>query len=209
MSTPLNVGDILEVKVFCMQGDQLGINVQHFDVVSLTGVPSLEATATDMETNLSVYYSNVLVEHARFRGITLAVVAPSPIAGVIRNAHAIDGLVSGDALPKQCAGIVSLRTATVGRTGRGRIYVPFPAEASCGADGQPLASYRTDLSIIGDYFVNDQLIDQGSGDTVTIHGSVYHRITTTSTLYAGYVIPIKFATQRKRGDYGRINTPPF
>lgn len=209
VTVPLNVGDILELKVFCAFGNQLAVNVCHYDVTAITGAPTQGAAATYFDDNLFTPYINMISDESSYRGITLAVLLPSPKAPVIRANNTLIGLNGGDALPKQVSGLISLRSELVGRSGRGRVYIPFPTEALNDVTGTPSAAYLTALDAVALVLGTVQSNDQGSGDTVEMTPSIFHRATGTSTLVNGYILRPFWATQRRRGDFGRINTIPF
>jgi len=54
----------------------------------------------------------------------------------------VTGSVGGDPLPPQVAGVITLRTPTLGRRGRGRLYLP-PTGESYNTGGQPSAGYKS------------------------------------------------------------------
>lgn len=57
-----------------------------------------------------------------------------------------DGVSASNTLPGDVATVVSLRTATPTRSGRGRFYLPAPTVADVGTTGRVLADYITDLT---------------------------------------------------------------
>ena|SRR6185295_1937688 len=209
MPTPLNDFDILELKVFCFGQNQLAVNVMHFEVQSHTGTPTLGALATTFDALIGPLYVQWLSAAAEYRGITLGVVAPSVVAPEIRNANAGVGTVAGDMMPTQVAGVVSFRTATVGREGRGRVYLPFFGESANSLLGRVTGTALTLMDNFAAAVTPDIVDAQGGGDDVTIHMCILHRATMTSTLVNGYLVREKWGTQRKRGAWGKENVVPF
>lgn len=61
------------------------------------------------------------------------------------DAQVIPGVAAGNALPADCALVVSLRTALPQRTGRGRFYMPQPAASNLTATGRVAADLIGDL----------------------------------------------------------------
>lgn len=57
----------------------------------------------------------------------------------------IVGVQAGNALPADCALVVSLRTALPQRSGRGRFYLPQPGAANLTSDGRVAADLVNDL----------------------------------------------------------------
>lgn len=62
------------------------------------------------------------------------------------NALSRDGVSTSNTLPSDVAVVVSLRTATPTRSGRGRFYLPPVTVADVDTDGRILADLVTDLS---------------------------------------------------------------
>lgn len=61
----------------------------------------------------------------------------------------LQGAVTGDAMPGQICGVLSRRTATLSRRGRGRLYIPSTGE-SMNAGGLPSSTYTNALQAFGD-----------------------------------------------------------
>jgi len=61
------------------------------------------------------------------------------------TAQSIDGVAAGSALPADVALVISLRTATATRSGRGRFYLPQPAASQVTTNGRVLADFITDM----------------------------------------------------------------
>ena len=61
------------------------------------------------------------------------------------NGQLIAGVAAANALPADCALVVSLRSALATRSGRGRFYLPQPAASNLTSDGRATADLVTDL----------------------------------------------------------------
>jgi hypothetical protein len=115
----------------------------------------------------------------------------------------------GVPLPTQVRPILSWYTAMAGPSGRGRNYMPTPASAQQDAAGEPNATL---LGGIGAYA---GVVGAGFGTSgslwkpVVLHRSPTAPITLSTTAITSYAASTKWATQRKGGDYGRVNVAPW
>lgn len=106
------------------------------------------------------------------------------------------GDLGGDALAPQLAGLISWRTGTTGRTGRGRTYLPPTSETQSQANGLVSGAH---VGFIGD--VADAIIGMASTLSITyaqydlaiasLKDNEMHYVTS-------YVVRNKWATQRGR-----------
>lgn len=62
------------------------------------------------------------------------------------SAQVIPGVAVGNAMPGDVALVVSLRTATANRSGRGRFYLPQPAASQVQANGRVLQDLVADVN---------------------------------------------------------------
>lgn len=62
------------------------------------------------------------------------------------TAISLDGVSASNTLPSDCSAVVSLRTATPTRSGRGRFYLPPGVVTDVAADGRIVADFIADLS---------------------------------------------------------------
>lgn len=101
----------------------------------------------------------------------------------------------GLSLPAQCAVVVSLRTATPGARGRGRLYLPSPAADQTTVTGRLLTAAR-DLLAEGMANFFDGWNADASTMPVGVASSVGGFVTTVTSIQVGDVID----TQRRRRD---------
>jgi len=210
MPVTLAGGDICRLRIACYTANQVGINVVHWQVTSLTGTGRTDAqVADDFNTDLAPRYKTVLSAQARFRGVSFQRILPLPptFPQIVTTLDGV-GLVAGDMAPTQTSGIVSAKTEFAGAKYRGRVYIPFPGEASSDSNGIPIAQYVTDIEDIGDELYTSIVLG-GGGNTVTLTPVIYHRSTATATKIDGFVARAKWATQRRRGSFGQVNPTPF
>lgn len=110
------------------------------------------------------------------------------------------GPTTGDNMPSQCSLVVSLRTAMTGRSGRGRVYLPFTRVAQLDATGQvsgiALATIADDFKTFADAVIGAlNGVLPGYQGPYVVSGT--HGMANAVTRY---VIDSKVDTQRRRED---------
>lgn len=210
MPQVLNLGDILRLRVVCYTANQVGVNTVHYKVIAKAGAGQTDAqVAVAIDTTLEPRYKTILSVGARYRGCSIQRIAPG-FPTLPATSFALDGpgLVLGDMLAGQVSGIISSRTNLAGPKYRGRAYIPFPGETDNAATGVPVAGYVTAIDDIADEFYTNWALGAGA-DTLEIEPCIWHRSDGTTTPITSYLSRNVWATQRRRGAYGRMNLPPF
>lgn len=210
MPTTLALGDIIRVRAASYTANQQGINVVHFRVSSVNGSSQTDLqVATALDTAMEGRYKAALSAQARYRGISVQKIRPLPVTfPQIVTANDGVGLVAGDLMSTQTSGIISSQTNLAGPGFRGRAYIPFPGEASNDVDGTPTAAYVSLIDDLGEMLYEAHPVGAGPNDIV-ITPVLFHRATATFTDITGFVARDKWATQRRRGSYGKTNPTPF
>jgi len=206
------IGDVLEYRIVTLLGDQVGLNVRHLKVTQLIGLPTTQQTVDALEPILSTPIKPLMSAQAEFRGIDLRVLLPTPSTVVFNNSDAGFGTVAGEDLPKQVAGVLSLRTDTPGRSGRGRMYVSFPSEIDSESPGRPIAGYVIRLTTLGVSIKAPLIVDDLIGNSLVAEAAVLQggQLPPNATKLITSAIARPFwGTQRRRGDFGAKNVPPI
>lgn len=207
-SIVVNVGDIIEVRTFCRATDQVGINVFHYRCSGVNGQVTLGMVAANLGASLPSRYKALMSNNAVYDGLDVVRIVPGPRT---QNAWSTDGagagIVTGDVLPRQVAGVITKLTAFKGRRYRGRFYLAFPCEADSDMTGIPNANYMAALGLLATQF--EQLLAPVSGaNNAVFIPIVYHRFPGDFTDIVRCRANQKWGTQRKRGSYGRPNQAP-
>jgi hypothetical protein len=147
----------------------------------ITGITNFWSTATalfctDVE---AVRATTVEVDPATGRQLTGA-----------EDTLALAGTSAATCLPFQCAPVVSLRTATLSRAGRGRFYAPSLAVDQVSA-GRMLTTARDTLADAAEDLM--QGITASGGNIV-----IYHRASGTTSLVTSLDVGDVIDTQRRR-----------
>ena len=165
MARTLADGDIVQATIVTQMGDQVALNVLHY----LCGIDSgTSADDTDFARQFSAAieanWKSALNNTATFKGVMVQVINPPPITRRIADV-ADAGVGTGGATPQppQVSGIIRWATNTAGRTGRGRIYVPFPSTTFIDTDGTPTAAYVAALAGIATDLGTFIVVSRGGG----------------------------------------------
>jgi hypothetical protein len=203
-------GDIYTVKVVCYDTTQLGMNIRQYMTTAESGPPILLSVIADFFTNtLKTGLLPLVGSAAQFLGCSVKKIWPEPQSlEVPTTLAAMAGTGGAQMGPKQVAGVIKLTTNFPGRAGRGRAYVPFVATSAVTGDGVPTAAYISNLQIYGNALSIPGTVTSG-GSSITFNPVIWDRKLKRWTGITGYVARAKFGTQRRRGDFGRVNIKPW
>jgi len=205
----MEVNDIMEVKVYCTFGDQTSVNVLHYLVATKAGAGATAGQiAGAISTKIHGEYKACMSADAVFWGVGAARIFPVASPQAVTNANQGVGSDAGDALPRQVCGLITKVTPFAGRKFRGRVYVAFPSELSNEDEGKVTGTYKTTLGVLGQALIDPVTADPGGGNTNELVPIIWHKESETYTIITGYLARERWATQRRRGDYGNPNLPP-
>lgn len=210
MATNLTTFDILEAVFYCTNGPQAGLNVIHYQVSAIIGIPTDQMAADVLSGAASITYPQWLASDSLFYGVKVQIINRTPKPAAVSSVIGQQvGIAGGVTLPGQAAGIITKLTRFAGRSYRGRMYVPFPGE-TLNTGTPPEVSMAGQGLLLA--IANTVLIAQPGGiggNNCIISPVIADKHGTVRALVNGFTIRSKWATQRRRGDYGRANTPPF
>jgi hypothetical protein len=172
----------------------------------------MEDFAVERDNTLSPLYKAIINNNAQYRGSSVARVNGSVPFELDVSSVANVGVGTGGAvaMAKQTAGLVKILTAFRGKRNRGRQYLPFPSTTHDAGNGTPSAAYLVSVA-------NLQAALTALVNIVTFGGRTAQLIPVIWAPRApGTVQPItssfasgRWATQRRRGDFGRVNVSPI
>lgn len=198
-----------------VSGGQTAVLRRYYRCILLTGPDAmteqdLASAAADLYAPL---YAPLMWNSAEYRGVLVTRASgalPMTIPTVGTPTAVTNGTAGTTALPKQTAGLISLRTANQGKKNRGRQYVPFPATASDTGAGVPTLLYLTDLVALGVELRTTRVYGNvGLTATATMAPVIWKKGAVPFSVIDSMVARRAWATQRKRGDYGRLNSSPI
>ena len=202
--------DLLELRILTYAGNQIGLNIRHWRVgVTVAPGCTLAEAATEIDATLAVSYPPCMSVNAVYRGVGLKRLDPNPTTETQVVLSETPGTTAGDLMARQVTGIITLRSGLPGRANRGRMYVAFPSELDNDADGHPIPGYTARLDALGVLF-EAPLVVIGAAGTATLFPVVKHANSMVNDQEITEAVGrTKWATQRRRGDYGQGNTLPF
>ena len=207
-------GDKVITRVVCYTDTQLGINRTFGQVTNVVGAGvSAAAVAAAISANVQADYKDAMSSVAKFRGVGLRNLTTLAVEG---TAIADDGFGASvfPILPTQVRGLIAYGTSFIGARGRGRHYIPFPSSDLQTNSGGPTNAYVAILNRIGSNWSAPLTVTVGAS-TVTIEWGLAvwttpsHQLPTFIRPFNSRAARQKFATQRRSGQYGRVNTLPF
>lgn len=218
---PVVVGQAIKARIFCACGPQLAVNVLYWKIGSMAnpGAGDLKLLGEALSAVVAPAYKVMMSNEARYRGLGIQGMEPLPVPTVeiLTNVGNGTGGSIDAVLPKQVCGLITKRTAFATPNFRGRVYIPFPSEEFSTELGTPLPGYVNHLNFLGETIFKPLTVNPvGMGATVL--NPQLRRDTTPhdpNDSFFGYE-PIvdftsqpKWATQRRRGDYGSPNEFPI
>ena len=207
-------GDYFKSTLISRFVDQIAENTFLWSIGTVIGGISDQDCVDRISTVLGPHLKACLSSAAEFRGtVGQLETGLNKYQRVYSSISQGAGGVAGDPLPKHIAGVITRRGEFAGRHHQGRIYVPFPSEASNdGPNGRPNIAYQ---GLIGSYAG-----DLYTALVVTVGGASavltpYYRFTTgtpPNTFAFPYVSSQArdyWGNQRRRGDFGPKNVSPI
>lgn len=207
------------VRIWCSDQEQASVNTVWYRVAAV-GSPAAtdQDLANFLEPILAPDYKVILYNGATFNGVQVQQFNPlqpyrAVTAEVFNNADAGVGTGGEFGLPRQTCGLGSFQSNLPGPANRGRIYFPFPAAEGGESFGKPTALYVTNIGIIAAELATGLALSD-SGRTATLVRVIRHKGSATvvapfPTHVTGSTVATKWATQRRRGSFGRANVSPI
>ncbi len=207
MATLLLAGDRIKVRVLCKCRDQVSTNVLHWRTRVIAAGPVTTAdVAARLDGLIAAPLRAILSVDATYVAVGVSRYWPLPptVEDTDITGTGLGAAGNGEALPTQICGIVTKLTANAGRKWRGRIYMPFPGEASNGLNGLPEVAYVAGLAAVGTVMTGFFNLLVGAAiyefDPVLQASGTPDAI--NWTVLAGRTVRTVWATQRSRGSYG-------
>lgn len=211
MPSPLAPAQIVEAQAWCVDAEQASVNTWYYFVGGVSApAPTDQDFADALDALLAPAYKPMINNNAQYRGVAVRILNQTPELAIVTSSVS-PGAGSGGpiSLPRQVSGLTGWKTPFAGPGFRGRTYWPFPSATADVGDGTPTLAYQTLENTISEIVHNYSVLSIGGGSAAFTH-SLYHRAAKAVTLITGdWTIPNKWATQRRRGSYGRANSSPI
>jgi len=203
--------DKYEIKTYCVSGDQVCINVRNWRTIHEdTGGAFPQEIVDIYSAQVALLHQNWMPVTARFIGCSLqfANVLPPTIPPFTSSLGAGDGNRSGDLLPKQAAGLIRLKGSLAGRHGRGRLYIGFGTEVWNGPGGTVVGAGLVTLDALRLWYASQHNFVGATGAT-RLEPCLRNRTDNSYTTVVDSIVDDRWATQKRRGDFGRVNPIPL
>lgn len=213
-SVSLAVGNIVTFRIWCTDAEQASVNTLRYQVISQTGSGgTLLQAATAFDAGISAIMTTLLNNNAEYKGVQAYVnQVPLPAPAVSTTGTGF-GTGGANAMSRQTAGLIGWKTNFAGPAFRGRMYIPFPSTSEDAVGGVPSTVYTTDLDNFATALISFGTVGSG-GNTSTLQFVIAHTVGKSGIRPAPSVIASgagtgKWATQKRRGSYGRANSSPI
>jgi len=212
MAYSIPIGGIVRHTVYTTIPGQAATNTRKWQLFNLsTGTDFLSTPVLNfLDTSWSTFLTPNMSSDALYYGSMMYLM--NPIGPPPRPETTVVNQMAGSAgaglLPGQTSGLISLYTSTLGKIGQGRVYVPFPCPDDNAADGTPTAGYVTRLADLSVFLSEDFTLTVGA-QTATFKPCLYRGGTDAPRFIINATNNDAWATQRRRGSYGRLNKAPF
>jgi len=213
MSNVLQVDDVIQNRAWSADSEQAAVNTIYYECLTTDGAFTDQDFVDYMDSIWGTHFPPLLANTAGYSGATAQIMhfPYAEDATVFQSASAATGTAGAIGLPRQASAIISWYGTGAGPRNRGRLYIPFPASADDEGNGNPTAGYLARLGTLATNLKSVSSITQG-GHTASFRLVIFHRATAppnwTEDVFR-YTIKDKWATQKRRGDYGKANSGPF
>lgn len=210
------VGDILQLRFYSHMDDQLAVNTVHYRIDAQGGAMRnpVEILAAKAQA-ASVKLKALMCNEASYRGYGASRVWPTIFREMFSAVDQGAGTGGAVALPTQVCGIITKYSDKFDdEPMRGRLYIPFPTEGyNDDETHRPTAGYQGFAIELANILFPSEAFEVAIGDGFTLSPVIYRRPQPDAeppiAFDFGYITstfcPLKWATQRKRGSYGRQN----
>jgi hypothetical protein len=213
MTRPLALNDVLEVRAWTTCGNQAAVNTTFWMVNAVGGPPPTNQDAVGaFDAIFGPFYQGLLCPDARYNGCQLAMplIVPQPLTVSSISAAGV-GTFVGVTAARQAAGLIHLQTNFSGPRYRGRNFIPFIPAGGYAVDGTLTVAYELALALLANA-IEGPVTVLGGGGTALCNPVIFHRsptIVPRTTLVTNVAISRFIATQKRRGDFGRVNVSPI
>jgi len=210
----LAVADLVRVRIYTSQSNQLGENVLDYTTALPVGGMTDKDLADAYSTGLAPLMKAWLCSTATYRGISLQITRAAQLfVAVTSNLGSGIGTGLADPMPRQVCGITTKLTDLARSANRGRVFWPFPFKDPGDLVGNPTVAQRGLMEAIASQVLLERAYAAGP-KSITIRPVIVHKrlpiplVTPDPTPITGFHTTQKWATQRRRGDFGAPNQFP-
>ena len=217
------VGDIARCRTVCYVNNQISVNTSWWKAIAVTGGPianSYIGFSLLFDLAMANVYKPWMSSKARYRGVGVQlwdpiINAPASTESQITTSDG-PGIGTAALQATQVSGLIAWKTGLPGRHFQGRIFPGFADELFQDADGKFTAGGRTVLDGIRVIYTLPITLTSGVNTetwTLTVRSFTpavppANPLSVFNTVTQG-ITRANFATQRRRGQLGKLNVLPF
>jgi len=206
----LLVNNLVQIRVWSTLAEQAAVSTFHFKVGVPTGIVDLGDAALSFDSLFNAKFKNSMSSQATYNGVQAYLLNTLPLPRPqVATGNAGPCAAGPVAQSRQTAGITTWLTAFAGPGNRGRTYWPFPPSSGDETIGEPNDAY---LAVINDLCGDLQgtyLVTGAGGSAPMFHVLRVKRSPTAPIAIDDFETHRKWATQKRRGSYGRSNVSPI
>lgn len=214
MSTFVLANNVISFRTWAVDNEQAAVCTVNWLCSGIAGTGgTLTQAAVAFDAAIAAAWKGVMNSGAEYRGVQAYLnVIPLP-AFATGNANAGAGTLTGNAMARQATGLLRWTTLNAGPAFRGRLYLPFPSVGIDDPGGVPANTYIAAGNVVGADMLGFTTFGSG-GNTSTGYCVLLHRKNKAGVVPAPTQIVLgacqpKWATQKRRGSYGRPNSSPI
>lgn len=214
MSQKIALNDVLIIQIVVGYANvqQTAVINRHWKVTAMGGVGDItfQDYATFVDTLAQGPIPDILCNNARYRGIRVRRLYPPNVdQWQDEVGGAAFGTAGAVALPTQTCGLLKLGSLQIGKKNNGRVYTPFPSADMNQLDGIPTTVAMGNLNVVASLF-STPLVVTGTGSSTSTATPVICNADGSVTVDVKTSIAEQaWATQKRRGAFGRFNRPPI
>lgn len=205
----LVVAHAYRLQVACTNNEQASVNSIYYTASSVVGTVTTAQFAAAASTLLAPLYKATFTINTRYNGCSVQDVSiPARFSPDVGAGGAGFGALAAPDMPRQTAAIVSFQTGLIGRSNRGRTYIPFPAGTLNSNQGVPSAGAILLYAALAAQLVVGFAVGAGLNNA-TLVPIIWHKKSSTFTFVTTGFAETVWGTQRRRGSFGRPNKSPI
>lgn len=221
MAASLAIGDLIRGRVWTYAPSEIqaAVNTVYYVVAAVGSTPATDQDAADtLDAIVAPDYKALLSGLAEYRGVQMQLLKTAypyhaRLIAAETNVNAGTGTNASTYLPTQTSGLITYQSLNPGSKGRARTYVAFPSQDLDSGGGTPTGGYQTLLLALASDLGSGLALSTG-GRTATLvrvvlHGPDKFTVVDPPSPIISWSVGARWATQRKRGNYGRPNRPPL
>jgi len=216
MAKQLSENDVVlcQALVFNPPDSQIAV-MNHYYVATTptgSGAVTTQDVATGFDNLIFSLLRALLWNTADYRGVRARTVWPivNPMdAWVAETTNEGVGSAGAVGLPSQTCGLLRRVTEVLGKKGEGRLYLPFPSQTDNQTSGKPTTGYQSKVSDFATATVAAWAVTGPPSKQFIMVPCLFDRVAGPGPRLTSFLITADWATQRRRGAYGRANLSPI